>query len=197
MRKAMVMAAAALAATLSGCASGPSPIEVTRFHLDAPIDRGTITVEPFSTTGPASLEYKTYAAAVQTELMHSGFTVPAPGGEADYVAIVNFLRASRDVIGRSSPFSIGIGAGSFGRHTGVSGGLSFPIGKRGSNEIIISELSVQIRRRDDGSVIWEGRAQRSAPVDAPEAAAIVAAPAMAQALFQNFPGESGVTIEVK
>lgn len=196
MRKAMLVAAAALSAALSGCASGPSPIEVTRYHLGAPLERGTITVEPFSTTGPASLEYKTYAAAVQTELMQNGYTVPAPGGEADYVAVVNFMRASRDVIARSSPFSIGIGAGSFGRHTGISGGLSFPIGKRAS-EIIISELSVQIRRRDDGTVIWEGRAQRSAPIDAPEASALVAAPQMAAALFQNFPGRSGVTIEVK
>jgi hypothetical protein len=196
MRKAMMVAAAALAAALSGCASGPSPIEVTRYHLGAPLDRGTITVEPFSTTGPASLEYKTYAAAVQTELMENGYTVPAPGEEAAYTAVVNFMRASRDVIAQSSPFSIGLGAGSFGRHTGVSGGLSFPIGKR-STEIIISELSVQIRRRDDGTVIWEGRAQRSAPIDAPEASALVAAPQMAAALFQNFPGQSGVTIEVK
>ncbi len=197
MRKVMIMAAVALTAALSACASGPSPIEVIRYHLGAPLDRGTITVEPFAPAGPASLEYKTYAAAVQTELMRNGYTVPAPGGEADYVAVVNFMRASRDVIGRSSPFSIGLGAGSFGRHTGVSGGLSFPIGKSRPRQIIISELSVRIRRRDDGTVIWEGRAQRAAPSDAPEASALVAAPQMAAALFKNFPGESGITTEVK
>ena len=197
MRKVVMVAAMALAAALSGCASGPSPIDVTRYHLDMPLDRGTISVEPFATAGPASLEYKTYAAAVQTELMQNGYAVPAPGGEAEYVAIVNFMRAARDVIAQSSPFSIGLGAGSFGRHTGVSGGLSFPIGKSRPREIIISELSVQIRRRDDGTVIWEGRAQRAAPADAPEASALVAAPQMAAALFKNFPGESGITIEVK
>src|SRR3546814_2246332 len=84
MRKSGTILAIALAGILSACASGPAPVDVTRFHLgraDAPLERGTIVVEPFAPAGPASLEYKTYAAAVQTELMRNGYTVPPPGGE--------------------------------------------------------------------------------------------------------------------
>ncbi|HVI98338.1 MAG TPA: DUF4136 domain-containing protein [Sphingomonas sp.] len=200
MFKGVTILTLAAAGALSACASGPAPIDVTRFHLgrtDAPLERGTIVVEPFAPAGPASLEYKTYAAAVQTELMRNGYTVPAPGGEAAYVAVVNFMRASRGVIERSSPFSIGLGGASFGRHVGVGGGLSVPIGKRRTTELIVSELSVQIKRRADGTVIWEGRAQRESTSDAPDAAPGPTAARMAQALFKDFPGLSGVTIEVK
>src|SRR3546814_9124633 len=105
MRKSGTILAIALAGILSACASGPAPVDVTRFHLgraDAPLDRGTIVVEPFAPAGPASLEYQTYAAAVQTELMRSGYTVPPPGGEAGYVAIVNFMRAPRGVARQST-----------------------------------------------------------------------------------------------
>src|SRR3546814_7244074 len=108
MRKSGTILAIALAGILSACASGPAPVDVTRFHLgraDAPLERGTIVVEPFAPAGPASLEYKTYAAAVQTELMRNGYTVPPPGGEAAYVAIVNFMRASAAATSRSTSAS--------------------------------------------------------------------------------------------
>src|SRR3546814_19137580 len=93
--------------------------------------------------------------------MRNGDTVPPPGGEAAYVAIVNFMRASRGVIERKSPFSIGLGGASFGRNVGVGAGLSVPIGKRRTRERIVSDLQVQIKRRADGTVIWEGGAQRA------------------------------------
>ncbi|HVF92975.1 MAG TPA: hypothetical protein VM900_01530, partial [Sphingomonas sp.] len=55
------------AATLAGCTTaGPlPPTNVVRYHLGAPIARGTVAVEPATAPGvPASLEFKTYAAAV-------------------------------------------------------------------------------------------------------------------------------------
>src|SRR3546814_11059277 len=76
---------------------------------------------------------------------------------ASDLAIVNFMRASRGVIERISPFSIGLGGASFGRNVGVGAGLSVPIGKRRTRELIVSELSVQIKRRADGTVILAGR----------------------------------------
>src|SRR3546814_20570900 len=111
MRKSGTILAIALAGILSACASGPAPVDVTRFHLgraDAPLERGTIVVEPFAPAGPASLEYKTYAAAVPTELMRNGSTLQPPAGEAAYVAHVCFMRASRWVFARKSPFSLGL-----------------------------------------------------------------------------------------
>jgi hypothetical protein len=79
MRK--IMIAAGLAAALSGCATGPTrfPVQATRYHFDAMTDRGTIAVEPLTGSGTASIEYKTYAAAVESELLRLGYTPPPPG----------------------------------------------------------------------------------------------------------------------
>ena len=62
---------------------------------------------------------------------------------------------------------------------------------------VLTELSVRIQRRSDATVAWEGRAQtetrgtssitdRSGIVDR-----------LAEALFRDFPGESGRTIRVR
>ena len=69
------------AALLAGCATtaGPlPPTDVIRYHLGEPIPRGTIAVEPLSGGAPASLEFKTYAAAVQTELLLSLIHISEP-----------------------------------------------------------------------------------------------------------------------
>ena len=111
MRK--IMIAAGLAAALSGCATGPTrfPVQATRYHFDAMTDRGTIAVEPLTGSGTASIEYKTYAAAVQSQLLRQGFTNPAPGATAEYIATVGFTRAPQSLPRRRSPISIGLGGG--------------------------------------------------------------------------------------
>ena len=82
---------------LAACATGPQrfPVQATRFHYDAVAQRGTIAVEPLPGPSSASLEYKTYAAAVEAELLRNGFTSPAPGARPDYIATVGFTRAER------------------------------------------------------------------------------------------------------
>ena len=72
-----------------------------------------------------------------------------------------------------------------------------PIGKSQPREVILTQVSVQIKRRSEGTVIWEGRAQTAADEDAPDAIAQNNAAKMADALFVGFPGESGRTITVK
>ena len=150
---------------------------------------------------PASLEFQTYAAAVETEAYHAGFTPPADGAKSQYLASVGFTRTTREGPPRESPVSIGIGGGSYsgGRHGGVGlgGGISFPIGKSHPHFVVLSQLSVQIRRRADDTIIWEGHAQTAADSNAPDAVAGTAAAKMAHALFLGFPGESGRTITVK
>jgi hypothetical protein len=191
----------ALAATgLAGCETTMSaPVEVTRFHLGAPLERGTLTVEPVSGS-TASLEFKTYAAAVQGQLLAQGFTA-APDSAGQYVAVVGFSRTIREGPPRQSPFSIGIGGGGYsggrGGGVGLGGGISFPIGKRRSHDLVATEMSVQIRRHSDGVVIWEGRAQTAADETAPAAQVDQAAGKLAHALFLGFPGESGRSITVK
>jgi hypothetical protein len=188
------------AAALAGCATGPSrfPVQTTRFHLNAMTDRGTIAVEPLPGGGPASIEYKTYAAAVESDLLRLGYTNPAPGTKPDFLATVSFTRAPRPLPPKRSPVSIGIGGGGIsggrGGGVGLGGGVSLPIGGSGGREGIITELSVRIRQGPDA--VWEGQAQSLTDAAAADSDAAAIAARLSHALFAGFPGESGRTIEV-
>ncbi|TPG20479.1 DUF4136 domain-containing protein [Sphingomonas koreensis] len=196
MRATTLMLTTLGALALSGCATTP-PVEVTRFHLGEPLARGTIDVEPFTSAGPASLEYKTYAAAVQGELLRVGYAAPPAGATAQYLATVTFRRASRGVIDEGPPVTLGLGVGSFGRHVGGGAEGGIGIGKHRMKELIVSELSVRITDRATGSAVWEGRAQRNGAIGTEAANPAVTAAKLSSALFQGFPGESGRTIRVK
>jgi len=102
---------------------------------------------------------------------------------------------------RRSGFSIGLGAGtgSYGRRggAGVGVGGTIPVGGRGTSEIISSRLSVRIQRRSDATVAWEGRSVTEARGGTPLASPAGAADRLAEALFRDFPGESGRTIRVR
>jgi hypothetical protein len=184
------------ALTLAGCAT-TTPIEVTRFHLAQPLGRGTIDVQPLAAAGPASLEFKTYAADVQGELLRLGYTAPPPGTEAQYLATVNFIRTSRGVIDEGPPVTLGLGVGGFGRHVGGGAEGGIGIGKHRRKELIASQLSVRITDRATGSTVWEGRAELDGAVGLHQVDSGAAAARLAHALFQGFPGESGRTIRVK
>lgn len=204
----------AAAAALGGCATSTTsgPVEVTRFHLGAigaPLETGSLAVEPLPGGGPPSLEFQTYAAAVQTEALGHGFTAPASGTSGQYLAVVGFTRTTRPAPprGGGSGVSIGVGGGTDlggggyrhggGGGVGLGGAFSFPIGKPRYRTVVLTDLSVQIRRRSDGTVVWEGHAQTSAAGEAPEAQANLAAAKLSHALFLGFPGESGRTITVR
>lgn len=186
---------------LASCATTPRsfPVQATRFHYEALTERGTVTVEPLPGAGPASLEYKTYAAAVESELLKAGYTTPPPGGRGEYIATVGFTRANRPLPPRNSGVSVGLGGGTFGGGWrgggGVGGGISFPLGGNRPREGVVTELSVRLRHGADA--VWEGQAQSLTDTSAPDADANAVAARLAGALFQGFPGESGRTIEVK
>lgn len=188
------------AAALAGCATTASlpPTDVIRYHLGAPIERGTVAVEPLSGGSPASLEFKTYAAAVEAELLKVGYTLPPQGATPDYVASVAFTRTSREGPPRQSPVSIGLGGGGFsggrrGGGVGLGGGIGFPIGRSRPTELLVAELAVTIKRRADQSPVWEGKAQGVSDIKGADQQA----GRLARALFTGFPGESGRTISVR
>ena len=117
--------------------------------------------------------------------------------KSELVAVIDVSRGTRAMLDEGSPFSIGIGGGTFGRHVGVGGGVTFPVGKSRTSEIIGTQLAVQIKRRSDGTVIWEGRAVSEARSGTPYADPGAAVQRLATALFRDFPGETGRTITVK
>ena len=92
--------------------------------------------------------------------------------------------------------SVGIGGstGSYGSGLGVGIGLDL---SGPPPEVIETQLSVAIRDRKSGKVVWEGRAQFTVRATAPQAQTALGAPKMAAALFQGFPGNSGETILVR
>ncbi len=177
------------------------PTEVIRYHLGAPIARGTIDVEPQTGGGAASLEFKTYAAAVQSQLLKIGYAPPVPGTPSQFFGVVSFQRSVVAGPPRRSPFSIGLGGGGFsggrGGGVGLGGGVGIPIGGGGRNEIVVTELSVTINRRADQTPVWEGHARAFADPRKPDAVASAQADKLAIAVFTGFPGESGRTIEIK
>jgi hypothetical protein len=192
MRKLAVAMLGGLA--LAGCTTGPST-QVTRFHLNQPIAPGQITIEPMMAADRGSPEFQTYANIVGAQLAKIGF-MEAPGlAKSEQVAVIQVDRAFFDGPPRSS-FSIGIGGGSFGWHGGAGGevGTTFA-GKPTQN--VATRLIVQLKRRSDGTTIWEGRAETTARFGRPEAQPTAAVERLAAAMFEGFPGISGRTISVK
>jgi hypothetical protein len=185
----------------SGCAttgSGPRPVDVTRYHLNQPVARGSYALEPLSTNVTVSPEFQSYANAVGREMEKIGFQ-RAGTAPSDLIVAVAFTRASRGFVEKRPPVSIGIGAGGGGGYRGglgLGGGLGFGLGG-GQREVVGSELAVQIRRRADGTTLWEGRAVTDSLEHTPGAQPVFQADRLADALFRNFPGESGITTTVK
>jgi Domain of unknown function (DUF4136) len=171
---------------LPACAATIPPVEVTRFHLNKTIAPGTIKVE-----GESTLESAAYVAAVSQAMARSGF---ADGNPSAYNVKLTHSRMTREQAKRA-PFSIGIGGGSIGRNVGVGVGTSIGIGG-GMRQIVVTRLSVQMIRRVDQVLVWEGRAETEAPMTAPSAQPGLAAEKLANALFRDFPGVSGQTINV-
>ena len=206
-RATLIGSALLLSGGLAGCATQTAaPVQVTRFSLGQPIAPGRVSVEPADKMQADSLEFQGYASAVEAELGRIGFQVVPNVPNSELVAAVTVFRGSRQGFQdrQGSGVSIGLGGGGAfgggrrgGGGVGLGGGVSFPVGKRRTSEVALTELSVQLKRRSEGTVVWEGRARieqqgREATIDP-----TTTVRRLATALFTGFPGESGRTITVK
>ena len=197
MKRISLIALGSAAIALSGCASyNRAPVDATRYHLDAPIERMSFTVEPLTTNATISPEYQGFADAVAAQLQQLDFPKAPDAESSGYVAGLSLTRAPMGMIEKQSPFRIGLGGGSFGGNVGVGGGASVSIGG-GARQVIGTELAVQLRRRSDNTVVWEGRAITQTISGEKDSQTSDIANRLATALFKNFPGESGITITVK
>ncbi|MFM9977813.1 MAG: DUF4136 domain-containing protein [Sphingomonadaceae bacterium] len=183
--------AVAGALIMGGCAASIPPVQVTRFHLSGDIARDTVS----AALGADTLEAGSYRAAVERELNRVGF--PSAGAAAaTYVFTADVNRDTRAALAARSPVTIGIGGGTGGYGGGIGLGASFGVGGNRSREVVVTQLAVQLRRRADQTVVWEGRAETQAPGNSPAAQPSLAADKLAAALFKDFPGETGRTISV-
>jgi len=107
-----------------------------------------------------------------------------PAGGTEQVALINVEQGSREAITTLSAARIG---------RGIAPGAA----EGSSVGVIATLLEVAIRRRSDGSVFWEGRAVGEARTGTADASRMAAVDKLADALFRDFPGESGRTIRVR
>ena len=147
----------AAALMVAGCATTPTA-EVTRFHLNQPIPKDTLTVVPATGIDPASLEFRSYAEDVSRQFAALGFPpAPVPAKSA-YVVTINATQSSGVAPPTSSPVSIGFGGATGGSGFGMGGGVSVPVGGSGAKMINNNQVALQMKRRSDNSIVWEGRA---------------------------------------
>ena len=199
--KRLALPVAIAAALVTGCAHPAyvSPVEVTRFVGDAPafLAQGTIAVMPAPGIAADSLEYSTYADAVRAELEQLGYRVVLdnPG----QVAIVDYQSYTGDEARRRSPVGVGVGGstGSYGSGVGVGVGINLNSLAGKPPRSIARELFVAIQQPGGtGPNLWEGRADMVATSNSDFAGEPPAAARLAEALFEDFPGNSGETVTI-
>ena len=195
-----VIAITILASGLSACMTTTSPVEVTRFHTAQDQQFAFGSVEVVSASMGAennSLEQGTYAAAVMRELQVAGFSDAGTlSADSEYVARIAIDRFRIDAAGGGrSPVSVGVGGSTGSYRSGIGLGIGINLGGR-PKEKVGTELSVRISRRSDDTVVWEGRSSVEAKEGSPAAQPGLAASKLAEALFRDFPGQSGETIRV-
>ena len=193
---------AGMAIALAGCAStpAPGPVEVTRFHDATAVEtlgRGTVFVEAAPGSEQENLELAPYKTAIAEQLSRLGYTESARS-EARSIAQVDVERYSLGSDGRRrGPVSVGVGGSTGSYGSGVGVGIGINLGGGGSRERVGTELSVMIRDARSNQAVWEGRAQFEPARGSEEAQVSTNASIIADALFREFPGGNGETVEVE
>lgn len=186
-----------LGLAMAACTSLPTA-DVTRFHLNQPIPLDTVSVVLAGVTAP-TLEEELKRKAVADELARLGFRPVPNDGSSAYVATLKAEQTSRESAPQQgSPINIGIGGGSFGRNVGVSGGINFPLGggARSGPRVLSNLVMLELKRRSDNSIVWEGRAMQEVSEKDPAASPGVGISRLVKALLTGFPGASGQMVKV-
>ena len=168
------------ALALSGCQTTggggrtADGVDVTRTHLGQIIARAQIAVEPANASDANSPEFQAFSDAVERHLARHGYTIAANRAASEQIARVSVQQGTRAALTTGWPAGIG----------------------RGSTraDIVTTLLDVRIQRRSDGTTFWQGRAVADAPTATPR---IQVVERLANALFRDFPGESGRTIRIR
>jgi Domain of unknown function (DUF4136) len=187
----------AVALAVSACAIPTGPVEVTRFHRAAEgvvYGSGSYVVKPaVSPSGQQGLMLSPYLTAVAREMQRVGYTEKFEGSDVTAEVGVDVRKVEA---ARRSPVSVGVGGSTGSYGSGVGLGLGIDLGSLTQGDRIETQMSVRILRRSDGLVIWEGRAVQAAGAKSPAAQPGIAASKLAEALFKDFPGESGKTVTI-
>lgn len=191
------LAAPIVAALMAaGCTTTPTA-EVTRFHLNQPIPKDTLVVVPAAGIDPNSLEFRSYAEDVSRQFAALGFGPALAPNKSAYIVTINASQSSGVAPPTSSPVSIGFGGATGGSGFGMGGGVSVPVGGSGAKMVNNNQVALQMKRRSDNSVVWEGRAAQQVPSNAANASLAASVPLLTSLMLKDFPGPSGQTVTVK
>ncbi len=209
--KRIVIALAAPAALLatSACTTG-FPAQVSRFQaLPAPQGQSFI-IEAADPENRGGLEFSRYADLVRSHLVAQGFREAAGRGDATLVVSLDYgVDNGRErVVSRPDPFYSGYGFGfrrpyfsRFGYHgyrrSPFYWGWHDPFWGIGGDRVesytvYRSFLDLDIRRASDGQAVFEGLAQAQSRSNQLQ----VLVPNLVEAMFTNFPGNSGETVRI-
>lgn len=196
---------------VAACAT-PFRSDVARFHAIQSIAPGsTYSIEAADPEKRDSLEFQTYAARVAQALEARGLRQAPRGTAGDYQLMVDYgVDQGREKIetrpGFGPSYGYGYGYGRYGypfshRYYGAYGWYdpfwsAWGPGSFYSPEVYSytqygSFLAVQMKSRD-GPMVFEGRAQ--AETRSRDLTKLV--PLLVQAMFTDFPGQSGQTVTV-
>lgn len=190
---------APLSLVLAACVAATPPVSVTRFHNapDAQFATGTVSViSSLDASDGSVLKNQTFEAAVLREMQRIGYVEAATASEnSEYVARITVEQNRISARGGRSPVSVGVGGRTGGYGSGVGLGIGINLGG-GPKDKIATDLAVRITRRADNETVWEGRSSVEAKEGSPASQPGLAASKLAEALFRDFPGESGTTTKV-
>ncbi|MDG1995499.1 MAG: DUF4136 domain-containing protein, partial [Emcibacteraceae bacterium] len=175
---------------LASCANNIKS-NVTRFHQLPPANGQSIEVISIDPALQQSIEFGTYADMIGSQLGSYGYT-SATDGKSHYIAEISYsIENARGVIvENSSPISVGVGVGGGSRRgTSVGMGISTSFGSGSRKEEYVNRLHMNIINLATTERVFEGHAENT--TNNPNLSQSM--PFLINAMFENFPGESGAT----
>lgn len=195
-----LLSASLAALSLAGCATtpAPSPVQVTRFvaaDSGTQLGQGTIFIETAAGEEGDRLAIMPYKSAVAAELTRLGYreTDRASASQIAQVRMEHYVETAQN---RRSPVSVGMGGGTGSYGSGVGLGIGINLGG-GARDKLGTELGVTIRDASTQANLWEGRADFRVADNSPLAQSQANAQTVAAALFSDFPGNNGETVEIE
>lgn len=164
---------------------------VTRFHQLSQPSGQTIEVIAMDPSLQQSIEFGSYAGMVGGQLGKAGFNPPS-GNASQYVAEIAYSIESLEglIASERSPVSVGMGVGSGGRRgTSVGMGVSTSLGSSNREPNYLSKFHMNITDLSTGQRVYEGHVESINR----NASLAQTMPFLINALFEDFPGESGTT----
>lgn len=154
---------------------------------------GTIAIEPIAQdAGPAAAR-QAFADAVEGALFDARFTALPATSRSRYIARIKVTRTARGAVtsnAREPKASTSVG------NWGAAIGVTLPSGKRQLRGLIVTELEVEIVRRDGTGTAWRGRALTAQAEGTQADAPSVLAPKLANAAIRGFPAVQPEAISI-